>query len=45
MTDWLNLSRRRLAVQVLMLLWTVYGGNVVGYYMAEKISQNLPALS
>ncbi len=45
MTDWLNLSRLRLGVQVLMLLLTVYGGNVVGYYMAEKVSQNLPALS
>lgn len=45
MTNWLNLSRLRLTVQLLMLAITVYGGNLVGYYMAEKISQNLPALS
>ncbi len=45
MSNWLNLSRLRLGVQLLMLLVTVYGGNLVGYYMAEKISQNLPALS
>lgn len=45
MRDWLNLSRLRFGVQLLMLLLTVYGGNWVGYYMAQKISQNLPALS
>ncbi|HZX33622.1 MAG TPA: 4Fe-4S binding protein [Rhodocyclaceae bacterium] len=40
-----NLSRLRFAVQLLMLLLTVWGGNLVGYYMAEKVSQALPALS
>ncbi len=41
----MTLSRVRLGVQLLMLALTVYGGNVVGYYMAQKISNALPALS
>ncbi|HJW26788.1 MAG TPA: 4Fe-4S binding protein [Rhodocyclaceae bacterium] len=41
----LSLSRLRLGVQVLMLALTVWGGNLVGYYMADKLSQALPALS
>jgi ferredoxin len=40
-----TLGRLRLTVQILMLLLTVYGANVVGYYMAEKVSSALPALS
>jgi len=40
-----TLGRFRLFIQVAMLLLTVYGANVVGFYMAEKISNALPALS
>jgi len=40
-----TLARFRLAVQIVMLLVTVYGSNLVGFYMAEKISNALPALS
>lgn len=40
-----TLSRFRLSVQIVMLLVTVYGSNLVGFYMAEKISNALPALS
>ena len=40
-----TLGRFRLAVQIVMLLVTVYGSNLVGFYMAEKISNALPALS
>lgn len=40
-----NLSRIRLTVQLVMLVVTVYGGAVVGHYMADKISTALPALS
>ena len=40
-----TLGRFRLFVQIAMLLLTVYGSNVVGFYMAEKISNALPALS
>jgi ferredoxin-type protein NapH len=39
------LARLRFAVQLAMLLLTVWGGNLAGYYMAEKLSQALPALS
>jgi NAD-dependent dihydropyrimidine dehydrogenase PreA subunit len=38
-------GRLRFTVQLLMLLVTVWGGNVVGYYMAEKLGNALPALS
>ena len=41
----LSLGRVRLSVQLLMLLLTVWGANLVGYYAAEKISTALPALS
>lgn len=41
----LTLGRVRLGVQLAMLALTVYGGNLVGYYMAQKISNALPALS
>jgi ferredoxin-type protein NapH len=40
-----TLGRFRLTVQILMLLLTVYGANLVGFYMAEKVSSALPALS
>lgn len=40
-----TLGRFRFAVQIIMLFVTVYGGNVVGSYTAEKISSTLPALS
>jgi ferredoxin-type protein NapH len=41
----LTLSRLRLAVQLLMLVVTVYGSVFVGSYMADKLSNALPALS
>lgn len=40
-----SLSRFRLLVQVGMLFVTVYGSVIVGHYMADKISNALPALS
>src|SRR5574340_1784839 len=40
-----TLGRFRLFMQIAMLLMTVYGSNVVGFYMAEKVSNALPALS
>jgi len=40
-----TLSRLRLAVQLLMLVVTVYGSVFVGSYMADKLSNALPALS
>ena len=40
-----TLSRLRFAVQLVMLFVTVYGSVIVGTYMADKISNNLPALS
>ncbi len=40
-----TLARLRLAVQLVMLVLTVYGSVVVGHYAAEKITGALPALS
>lgn len=40
-----TLSRFRLVVQLTMLWLTVYGSVIVGHYMANKISNALPALS
>lgn len=40
-----TLSRFRFTVQLIMLFVTVYGGNVIGHYAAEKITGSLPALS
>jgi ferredoxin len=40
-----TLSRLRLVVQLLMLFVTVYGSVIVGTYMADKLSNSLPALS
>lgn len=44
-TTRLTLGRLRLAVQLVMLFVTVYGGSVIGYYAAEKLSNALPSLS
>ncbi|MCW8862231.1 MAG: 4Fe-4S binding protein [Rhodospirillales bacterium] len=41
----LTLSRIRLFVQLVMLVVTVYGGAVMGHYLSDKISNELPALS
>lgn len=40
-----TLGRFRLAVQIAMLFFTVYGSVIVGHYAAEKITGALPALS
>ncbi len=40
-----TLARFRLAVQIAMLVVTVYGSVIVGHYAAEKITGALPALS
>lgn len=40
-----TLGRLRLAVQLVMLVVTVWGSALVGHYAAEKISSSLPALS
>jgi NAD-dependent dihydropyrimidine dehydrogenase PreA subunit len=40
-----TLGRFRLFIQLIMLFLTVYGSVIVGTYMADKISNNLPALS
>ena len=40
-----TLGRLRFVVQLVMLFVTVYGSVFVGNYMADKISNNLPALS
>ncbi len=40
-----TLGRLRLVVQLFMLLLTVWGSSLVGYYAAEKVSNALPALS
>jgi NAD-dependent dihydropyrimidine dehydrogenase PreA subunit len=40
-----TLARVRLLVQLIMLFLTVYGSALVGTYMADKISNALPALS
>ncbi|MCW8914794.1 MAG: 4Fe-4S binding protein [Magnetovibrio sp.] len=40
-----TLSRLRLTVQVIMLFFTVYGGAIVGHYLADKVTGALPALS
>lgn len=45
MTNAFTLSRLRLTVQVVMLFFTVYGGALVGHYLADKVTGALPALS
>lgn len=41
----LTLGRFRLGVQIVMLFVTVYGGALIGHYLADKVSNALPALS
>ncbi len=43
--DALTLGRLRFVVQILMFIFLVYGGTVIGHYAADKISGQLPALS
>lgn len=45
MTNLFTLSRLRLSVQIVMLFFTVYGGALVGHYLADKVTGALPALS
>ncbi|MBE9558638.1 MAG: 4Fe-4S binding protein [Proteobacteria bacterium] len=45
MKQFLTLSRIRLTVQVAMLVFTVYGGALVGHYLSDKVTGSLPALS
>ena len=45
MSNSFTLSRLRLGVQIVMLFFTVYGGAVVGHYLADKVTGSLPALS
>jgi len=45
MTNLFTLSRIRLSVQVVMLVFTVYGGALVGHYLSDKVTGALPALS
>ncbi|MBF0185818.1 MAG: 4Fe-4S binding protein [Magnetococcales bacterium] len=40
-----NLGRLRRTVQILLLLLTVYGGLLVGPYLADKLSTAFPSLS
>lgn len=40
-----TLGRFRFTVQILMLVVTVYGGALLGSYMADRLSQALPSLS
>ncbi|TNF91864.1 MAG: 4Fe-4S binding protein [Gammaproteobacteria bacterium] len=41
----LTLGRFRLVVQLVMLVFLLYGGAVMGHYLADKVSNALPALS
>lgn len=41
----ISLSRVRFTVQILSFLFLVYGGLLVGHYLADKITGQLPALS
>jgi formate hydrogenlyase subunit 6/NADH:ubiquinone oxidoreductase subunit I len=40
-----HIGRLRLGVQLLMLFFMLYGGAVLGHYLADKVSGTLPALS
>ena len=41
----LTLGRVRLSVQLIMLVFLLYGGAVLGHYLADKVSGALPSLS
>lgn len=41
----LSLTRVRFSVQLIALVFLVYGGSVLGHYIADKVSGTLPALS
>ena len=41
----LTLGRLRLTVQLITLIFLLYGGAVIGHYLADKVSGALPALS
>ena len=41
----LTLGRFRFTIQLVMLVFLVYGGSVMGHYLADKVSGALPALS
>ena len=45
MTSFFTLSRIRMSVQIVMLVFTVYGGALVGHYLSDKVTGALPALS
>ena len=45
MSQSLNLSVIRKLVQLAAFVFFVYGGLITGYYLEEKISGSLPALS
>lgn len=42
---WRSLTRWRTLIQAVMLVVTVYGGTLTGHYLADKVSNELPALS
>ncbi len=41
----ISLGRLRLGVQLFMLVFLLYGGAILGHYLADKISGTLPALA
>ncbi len=45
MAKTLTLGRIRTTVQIVMFILLVYGGSVMGHYLADKVSGTLPALS
>ncbi|MCU7875465.1 MAG: 4Fe-4S binding protein [Candidatus Thiodiazotropha sp. (ex Lucinoma borealis)] len=45
MSTWINLSLLRKLVQLSAFIFFVYGGLITGYYLEDKISGALPALS
>ncbi|MCM8857316.1 MAG: 4Fe-4S binding protein [Candidatus Thiodiazotropha sp.] len=45
MSTWINLSLLRKLVQISAFIFFVYGGLITGYYLEDKISGALPALS
>jgi len=45
MTNAFTLARLRVGVQVIMLIFTVYGGAFVGHCLSDKVTGALPSLS